>query len=96
MVEDAYRTATRQLDELVALATDTGVPIETPLAKGDAGTVVPEMLELLRPAVVVMGTLARAGLKGVFVGNTAERVLGSIEVPVRAMRPLGFETRVTV
>ena len=43
-----------------------------------------------------MGTLARAGLKGVFVGNTAESVLGSIEVPVLAMKPPGFETPVTI
>ena len=96
MVEDAYRTATRQLDKLVALAPDNGVPIETHLAKGDAGTVVPEMLDRLHPGVVVMGTLARAGLKGVFVGNTAESVLGSIEVPVLAMKPPGFETPVTI
>ena len=96
MVEGAYRTATRQLDEVVALAPDTGVPIETLLAEGDAGTVVPEMLDMLRPELVVVGTLARAGLKGVFVGNTAESVLGSVEVPVLAMKPTGFETPVTV
>ncbi len=96
MVEDAYRTAARQLDELLAFAPDTSAPIETHLVKGDAGTVVPEVLETLRPGVVVMGTLARAGLKGVFVGNTAERVLGSIDVPVLAVKPPGFETPVAV
>ena len=48
--------------------------------------------------VVVMGTLARAGLQGVFMGNTAERVLGTIPVEpdgsayveLPAMRPLFF------
>ena len=95
MVEDAHRTAPGHLDALVALAPDTGVPIETHPAKGDAGTVVPEMLDRLRPGVIVMGTLARAGLKGVFVGNTAESVLGPIEVPALAMKQTGFETPMT-
>jgi universal stress protein E len=96
MVEDAYRAAERSLNRLISPSPEMGTPIKRHLVKGDPGTVVPEVLETLRPGVVVMGTLARAGLKGVFVGNTAERVLGSIDVPVLAVKPPGFETPLAV
>lgn len=96
MVADSFRMAERDLEQLMASAPDTDAPINRHLVNGEAGTVVPEVLETLRPGVVVMGTLARAGLKGVFFGNTAERVLGSIDVPVLAVKPPGFETPVAV
>ena len=75
MAADAYRTSRRQLDDLVLLASGRGARVEPHLVKGEAGVVVPDVLDTLRPGVLVMGTLARTGLKGVFVGNTAERVL---------------------
>ena len=93
---DAFRTAELDLEGLMASAPDMDAPINRHLVNGEAGTVVPEILGTLSPGVVVMGTLARAGLKGVFFGNTAERVLGSIDVPVLAVKPPGFETPVAV
>jgi len=96
MVADAFRTAELDLEGLMASAPDMDAPINRHLVNGEAGTVVPEILGTLSPGVVVMGTLARAGLKGVFFGNTAERVLGSIDVPVLAVKPPGFETPVAV
>ena len=57
---------------------------------------IPAVMEEARPGVVVVGTLARAGLKGVFMGNTAERVLGTIDASVLAVKPHGFETPVGV
>jgi nucleotide-binding universal stress UspA family protein len=40
--------------------------------------------------VVVMGTVARTGLSGVFIGNTAENIINSLECPVIAVKPDGF------
>ncbi len=40
--------------------------------------------------VVVMGTVARTGLSGVFIGNTAENIINSLECPVLAVKPPGF------
>ena len=96
MVEDAYRTAQRQLDEVIELAEATGARVEPPVVRGEAGSVVPDVLDTVRAGVIVMGTLARTGLKGVFVGNTAERVLGTIDVPVLAVKPRGFKTPVSM
>jgi nucleotide-binding universal stress UspA family protein len=44
--------------------------------------------------VVVMGTVARTGLAGVVMGNTAERVLQRLRGSVLAVKPPGFQTPV--
>jgi nucleotide-binding universal stress UspA family protein len=40
--------------------------------------------------VVVMGTLARTGVPGLIIGNTAERVLRQLKGSVLALKPPGF------
>lgn len=94
LVAEAHQEASLGLKRLMEFAPDLDVPVETHLAKGEAGDVVPRLIAEHRPGVVVMGTLARAGLQGVFMGNTAERVLGTIDVPVLAVKPRGFESPV--
>jgi universal stress protein E len=48
------------------------------------------MIELL-----VMGTISRTGITGVFVGNTAERLLPQIPCSVLAIKPAGFKSPIT-
>ena len=40
--------------------------------------------------VVVLGTLARTGLRGMFIGNTAEQILGLVEPSVLAAKRDSF------
>lgn len=96
MVADAHRAATEALKHMMEFRPDFDVPVHLHLEKGEAGYVVPRVIDDVHPGVVVMGTLARTGLQGVFMGNTAERVLGTIHVPVLAVKPRGFETPVAV
>jgi universal stress protein E len=44
--------------------------------------------------VVVMGAVSRSGIKRLLIGNTAERVLGSINCDVLVVKPAHFEKRV--
>lgn len=44
-------------------------------AKGYPGNVVPELAERLGAGLIIMGTAARAGLRGMLVGNTSEAVV---------------------
>jgi len=60
------------------------------LAHGSAPTVIGALVDDVQPGVVVMGTLARAGLRGLIIGNTAERILGDLEASVIAVKPPGF------
>jgi universal stress protein E len=40
--------------------------------------------------LLVMGTLGRAGMEGVLIGNTAERLLPEVDCSVLAVKPVGF------
>ena len=44
--------------------------------------------------LVVMGALSRSGLRRIFIGNTAERVLDSLSCDVLVVKPRGFKTTV--
>ena len=40
--------------------------------------------------LLVMGTIARSGIPGLLVGNTAERLMPSVTCSVIAVKPEGF------
>ncbi|MDD9719021.1 universal stress protein [Dinoroseobacter sp. PD6] len=60
------------------------------LARGAPETVIHDQSRQLAADLVVMGTVARTGLSGVFIGNTAENIINSLECPVLAVKPDGF------
>lgn len=90
MVEATRDGAALGLQSLLDSVPDAGAPVQTHLEKGQAGDVIPRLVEQLRPGVVVIGTLARTGLQGVIMGNTVERVLGVVDTPIMAVKPPGF------
>jgi len=45
-------------------------------------------------SIVVMGAVSRSGLKGFFIGNTAERVLDSLTCDVLVIKPVNFNHKV--
>ena len=55
---------------------------------------IPEVARQTHCAMVVMGAVSRSGLKSIFIGNTAERVLDRLQCDLLVVKPLGFETRV--
>jgi universal stress protein E len=48
----------------------------------------------IHSSIVVMGAVSRSGLKGFFIGNTAERVLDSLACDVLVVKPVNFKQRV--
>lgn len=64
--------------------------VTTHLVKGDPEDVIPRIARRHRIDLVVMGTLARTGIRGFFIGNTAERILHRINTSVLAVKPEGF------
>lgn len=64
----------------------------TPVAlrKGWPDEVIPEFVVAEGIDLVVMGTVARAGIAGLMIGNTAERVLRKLPCSVLAVKPDGF------
>lgn len=63
--------------------------------KGHAGDVIPAVIEETNPNAIVMGTVARTGVPGLIIGNTAERVLATVDRSVLAVKPDGFVSPVT-
>ncbi|MFO8240198.1 MAG: universal stress protein [Dissulfuribacterales bacterium] len=64
------------------------------LPEGPAKKVIAPLAEQLRADLVVMGTVARTGISGVIIGNTAEAILDQLECSVLAIKPPGFKTPV--
>jgi universal stress protein E len=46
--------------------------------------------------LLVMGTMARGGIPGVFIGNTAERLASSVHCSMLAIKPADFECPITL
>jgi universal stress protein E len=55
---------------------------------------IPHVARKLGADVVVMGAVSRSGLRRVFIGNTAERILGSLPCDVLVVKPSRFPSRV--
>ena len=66
------------------------------MPKGAARIVIPELANELQVDCVVMGTVARTGIPGLFMGNTAETILDQLNCSVLAIKPPGFTTPVTL
>lgn len=66
------------------------------VVKGPAQYVVPELARELGVDLVVMGTVARTGIDGFFMGNTAESILGELDCSVLTIKPPGFTSPVTL
>ena len=64
--------------------------------EGRAERVLLDFIEQQGIDLVVMGTIARGGLQGLFVGNTAERLLPQIPCSILAVKPEGFVTPVEI
>ncbi|CAI8958390.1 MULTISPECIES: universal stress protein [Pseudomonas] len=58
------------------------------IEEGPADVLIPFMVHKLQAAVTVIGTVARSGLSGALIGNTAEVVLDSVESDVLVLKPM--------
>lgn len=58
--------------------------------EGPAEIIIPRLAEEKKIDMVIMGTIARTGLPGFFMGNTAESILNQLNCSVLAVKPAGF------
>ena len=66
------------------------------IVKGEAHIVIPDLAREKKADLVVMGTVARTGIPGLIMGNTAESILNNIGCSVLAVKPPGFVTPITL
>jgi universal stress protein E len=78
------------LDEVLTSSGVTGEPWRIHLHQGPPARIVCEAVDKYRINLLVMGTVARTGVRGLIMGNTAEKVLDSARCSVVAVKPPGF------
>jgi len=66
------------------------------MIEGETCRVLTDFVKKNKIDIVVMGTVARTGIAGFFMGNTAEAVLNTIDCSVLAVKPAGFITPVAL
>ncbi len=60
------------------------------LVEGTAHKIIAEQVRELSSDLLIMGSLARTGISGVFIGNTAEMVLEQVACSVLVIKPTEF------
>ncbi|HEY9034343.1 MAG TPA: universal stress protein, partial [Pseudomonadales bacterium] len=58
--------------------------------KGQPRKLIPQMAKQESIDLMIMGTVARTGIPGFIIGNTAENILQQLECSVLALKPAGF------
>ncbi|MCG8354550.1 MAG: universal stress protein [Kiloniellales bacterium] len=102
-VDAVFRQHRLWLDRLLRKArqwigpeTYDAVKLRTHVPKGRAAEAIPTLARDLSIDLIVMGTVARSGIPGLIIGNTAESVLSQIRCSVLAVKPPDFVTPVTL
>jgi len=93
-VAAARASAREALDDLLEQHGPMGRRASVEFLKGEAEDVIPLFVRRHDIDLVVMGTVARKGLAGLLMGNTAEHMLQKLQCSVFALKPEGFESPV--
>lgn len=91
--QSRHDEATAQLQEQLA-QTDyrtLSYGVQVHVVEGAADVAVLNAIEEYDIDLLVMGTIARSGIAGLIVGNTAERLMAQVPCSVLAVKPDGFE-----
>jgi nucleotide-binding universal stress UspA family protein len=73
-----------------------GLSPQIHMIEGDAEEVIPAMVTEKEIDLLIMGTISRTDLAGIFIGSTAETVLSRVNCSVLAVKPSGFFSPITM
>lgn len=89
------RSARAAAEKLERLAGPAGIPAaRRHLIARHPSDAIEQAAGATHSAILVMGALARAGLKRLLIGNTAERVLDHVPCDLLVIKPSGFRLQV--
>lgn len=95
LFNNAEREVKKSLTELLSKSKVIVPEDHILLVKGEPEKVIPESLKENQIDLLTIGTVARTGVPGLIMGNTAERLLEQVECSVLAIKPEGFVSPVT-
>lgn len=81
---------------LTAISEELKLPdaVKVKLVHGNPAAVIPQYAADQKMDIVVMGSVARTGIPGLLIGNTAEKIMSNLENSIVAIKPDGFESPV--
>lgn len=83
----------KQTESEMALLTESlNLPdsVKAKMVHGSPEKIIPQYAAEQKMDVVVMGSVARTGIPGLLVGNTAERIVANLENSILAIKPEGY------
>ena len=92
------RKVERHEAKLQELLQPYGIAIEdknVKMVKGKAAESINQIARRNNSDIIVMGTVGRVGIPGLFIGNTAEEIIQTTNCSVLAVKPAGFKSPVT-
>jgi nucleotide-binding universal stress UspA family protein len=97
-VQDARAQAELALQRLLSQVPEpvTGSRRTVHVLKGDPADLIVQFTASHATDLVVMGTVARTGIPGLLIGNTAEAILQRLNASVLAVKPDGFVSPITL
>ena len=90
------RQAKASLEQAVARLGARLGTVEIHVLEGEPHEVVPAFVSTCGADLLVLGTVARGGIPGLFIGTEAEQIMRAIECSVLALKPDGFVSPVTL
>lgn len=95
MLDNEKQLHQKKLDMVLAECDLSGIDYEVHLVKGDPDDAIVECAEKSGVDLLIMGSIARSGVEGLFLGNTAETVLNKIDTSILTVKPSGFKTPIS-
>lgn len=89
LMEEARDTHRAALDALIAESGIDGA-IDIHHLRGRPDSMIPNAVAEMEIDILVMGTVARVGIPGFFIGNTAENTVQELSSALLALKPNGF------
>jgi universal stress protein E len=83
------------IEELLAPYAGINIKTRIHLIQGDPAQVITDLTRQRKSDLLVMGTVARGGLPGLLIGNTAEGVLDSVDCATLTIKPPDFVSPIT-
>jgi universal stress protein E len=94
-VRGCKQACTTRLQTLLAMAHVHIPPDRIRLVKGNVDVVIPRLAKRHAVDLVIMGTAGRSGVRGLVIGNTAERMLDRLTCSLLTLKPPGFAAPVS-
>lgn len=93
LAHEEEHAATRAMDDLIAKAdlhAHPKVQVVKHVVKGNAASVIPSLASRVSSDLVILGSAARTGLTGFFIGSVAEAVLHQLRCSTVVVKPPKF------